>query len=189
MKTRVHDEESHRAISLLRQLSPADGGQPAGGPAFPPEAFRQDLGQVQILSTLLYRIYENGVQARHGLPIVEWRVLEAVGYAPGITAVEIAKYWEFDKVAVSRALTQLRKLGLVESRAHERDRRRAELHPTAAGREAFARQVETKQRFLHALADVLSREQFDAFTATTRTLIDHFRRIEAELVRVGGAGT
>ncbi|OKO76973.1 MarR family transcriptional regulator [Bradyrhizobium sp. NAS80.1] len=182
MKTRVVDEETRKAASFLKRISGDANDQPATlHEGFPPESYRYDLGQVEILSTLLHRLYEAAMQARTGVSLIEWRVLEAVGCAPGITAIEVAQYWEYDKVAVSRALQNLKKRRLVAVTPHPDDKRRSQLHHTKAGQAAYKEQLAVKQRYLDALSVVLTKEEVRMYGDLTRKLIDHFRRVRREV--------
>ncbi|HEF4742378.1 TPA: MarR family transcriptional regulator [Burkholderia multivorans] len=179
MKTRVHSEETHKAETLMKRLV-ADGQRPAVS-AFPPDTYRYELSQVQILSTLLGRIYSKQMLPLHDLPLLEWRLLEAIGGAPGITAAEFAQYWVYDKVAVSRALRTLKTRGFVESAPHPTDGRRIELRLTAAGQAAYESQLGAKHRQLEALSSVLTDQEMSEFAALARKLIDHFRRVDEML--------
>ncbi|MFT4510589.1 MarR family winged helix-turn-helix transcriptional regulator [Caballeronia sp. 15711] len=179
LKTRVLSEEARKAQAFLKRLSGKDGV--AAGKTFPPETYRYELSQVQILAALLNRIYARELLPLHGLPLMEWRLLEAIGLAPGITAAEFAQYWVYDKVTVSRALQTLKNRGLIESGPHATDKRRIELRLTEEGQAAFGEQLDAKNRQLEALTGVLTDEEMSSFTSLTRQLIDHFRRVDKEI--------
>lgn len=177
MKPSLLDAESRRAAIFLDQLSGSGHGAVANG-SFPPESYLHDLGQIEVLSTLIRQVYEQTMQARTGLTLIEWRALEAIGYAPGITASELATYWEYDKVAVSRALQNLKRRELVVSSQHQGDKRKTELRHTDAGRIAFQDHLEIKRRYLDALSGVLSKDELSTYNSITRKLVDHFRRVK-----------
>ncbi|MGF6768010.1 DNA-binding MarR family transcriptional regulator [Paraburkholderia sp. GAS199] len=179
MKTRVHSEESRQAESFLDHLS-GKKGESRGEP-FPPENYRYELSQLQILATLLERLYIKRMLPLHDLPLLEWRLLEAIGSSPGITAAEFSQYWVYDKVTVSRALKALKDRELVESGPHPTDGRRTELRLTDAGREVFESQLDAKQRQLEALSSVLSEKEMTEYTRLSRKLIDHFRRVNSAI--------
>ncbi len=168
------DAASRNAAAFLDRVAGNDAAQGV----FPPESYLHDLGQVEILTTLLNRVYEQTMQAKTGLALVEWRALEAIGYAPGITASELASYWEYDKVSVGRALNSLKKNGLVISSPHHVDKRKTELRLSESGRVAFTEHLEIKQRYLDALRAVVSPDELAAFNATTRKLVEHFRKVK-----------
>ncbi|WP_345816788.1 MarR family transcriptional regulator (plasmid) [Paraburkholderia sp. PREW-6R] len=176
MKTRVQTEELRQAKAFLTRLSGEK--RTAQGVAFPPESYRYELSQVQILSTLLERLYTKEMLPLHELPLLEWRLLEAIGSSPGITAAEFSRYWVYDKVTVSRALRALKARDLVESAPHATDGRRVELRLTEAGQAAFNDQLAAKHRHLEALSSVLSEKEMTEFTRVSRKLIDHFRRVD-----------
>lgn len=168
------DTASRKAAAFLDKVV---GTDPAAG-VFPPEAYLHDLGQIEVLSTLLTQVYEQTMQAKTGLSLIEWRALEAIGYAPGITASELAAYWEYDKVSVGRALQNLKGRELVVSSPHHVDKRKTELRLTGAGRAAFTDHLTIKQRYLDALPAVISEEELATYNAITRKLVEHFRRVK-----------
>jgi DNA-binding MarR family transcriptional regulator len=179
LKTRVHSEESRHAQAYVERLAQRKDGKPDR--AFPPENYRYELSQVQILATLLERIYTKELMPLYGLSILEWRLIEAIGSAPGMTASEFSQYWVYDKVTVSRALRALKARDLIELAPHATDGRRTELRLTAAGEATFRNQLDAKHRNLAALSDVLGDEEMGEFTRLSLKLIDHFRRVEEEL--------
>lgn len=178
MKTRVQTEELRQARAFLKRMS-GEARAAQGGP-FPPESYRYELSQVQILSTLLERLYTKEMLPLHDLPLLEWRLVEAIGSSPGITAAEFSRYWVYDKVTVSRALRALKARDMIESAPHATDGRRVELRLTEAGLAAFQDQMDAKRRHLEALSSVLSDSEMGEFTRISRKLIDHFRRVDDE---------
>lgn len=179
MKTRVQTEEVRQAQAFLKRLAgERDESGAAGGVPFPPESYRYELSQIQILSTLLERLYAKQMLPLNDLPLLEWRLLEAIGSSPGITAAEFSRYWVYDKVTVSRALRTLKERELVESAPHATDGRRVELRLTETGRAAFNDQLDAKHRHLEALSSVLTEKEMAEFTRLSRKLIDHFRHVD-----------
>ncbi len=56
------------------------------------------------------------IYARHGLAVQQWKVLSVLFHHAPMTAVEIERWVTLDKSAISRAVAQLRRAGLVERR-------------------------------------------------------------------------
>jgi DNA-binding MarR family transcriptional regulator len=178
LKERVPDEQSRKAISFLDSLG-LDGTSRAEAESriFAPIEFRDDPGQIEILRALIHRFYDLHVLSKHGLPELEWRILESVGYAPGVTAVELAQYWALEKMTVSRGVQSLKKNGLIRTQHRPTDKRSIELHHTALGARTFEEQSATKKQFINALSETVTPEEMGTFVAVTRKLIDHFRRV------------
>ena len=83
------------------------------------------------VSASIASIYER----RFGVSIPEWRVIAIVGRFPDLSAVEVAERTVMDKVAVSRAVTKLIKVGVIDRRFADADRRRSILNLSPRGRE------------------------------------------------------
>ena len=81
------------------------------------------------VSTSIARAYDQ----RFGLTIPEWRVIAILGRFPGLSAVEVAERTMLDKVAVSRAVTKLIKVGRIDREFADADRRRSILHLSEDG--------------------------------------------------------
>ncbi len=81
------------------------------------------------VSTSIARAYDQ----RFGLTIPEWRVIAILGRFPGLSAVEVAERTMLDKVAVSRAVTKLIKVGRIDREFADADRRRSILNLSADG--------------------------------------------------------
>ncbi|GAA3488453.1 MarR family winged helix-turn-helix transcriptional regulator [Streptomyces cremeus] len=67
------------------------------------------------------------------LPLVSYTLLAHIHDQQGCRATDLATHYMLDKSTVSRQLTTLEKLGLVERRPDPADQRVQVLHPTAAG--------------------------------------------------------
>ena len=70
--------------------------------------------------------------------LTEVRVLYELAHRDRPTATELAQALDLDKGYLSRALRRFHRLGLVDSSAHQGDRRRKGLRLTATGARAFA---------------------------------------------------
>lgn len=79
------------------------------------------------------------VLKQHGdLNLSQWRVLAAVGEAPGRMAHEVVAITPMDKGIVSRAVKTLIAKGLLHRDVDKQDRRRASLVPTALGQQVYS---------------------------------------------------
>ena len=91
--------------------------------------------RLAILSHSVSRSIASIYERRFGVSIPEWRVIAIVGRFPDLSAVEVAERTVMDKVAVSRAVTKLIKVGVIDRKFADADRRRSILNLSAKGRE------------------------------------------------------
>jgi DNA-binding MarR family transcriptional regulator len=93
----------------------------------------------------LVRIYYRAVSASvssiyasmFGLTVPEWRTMAVLGPNRALSASEIVAYSSMDKVNVSRAISRLRKNGLLKRDIDGDDRRRSVVRLTERGREIY----------------------------------------------------
>lgn len=71
--------------------------------------------------------------AAHGLTVQQWKVLSVLYHHAPMPAVEIERWVTLDKAAISRAVAQLLRAGLVERRLRAGDGRTADILLTTAG--------------------------------------------------------
>jgi len=91
----------------------------------------------------------------HGISVTECHTLETVARHGPLRLRDLAHRLHLEKSTMSRTVDALHHKGLVERRAHERDRRAVRIDVTAAGRrlhERIAREV--RQRYRKLLQDV-----------------------------------
>jgi DNA-binding MarR family transcriptional regulator len=94
-----------------------------------------------------------------GLNLAEGRVLLVLAAFPSISAGEVTARTTMDKARVSRALSKLMLMGLVNRKAHRDDRRQAVLRVTAKGQRTAA-EIESVARAIQAdLLDVLTERE------------------------------
>ncbi len=89
--------------------------------------------RLAVLATLVSDSFSTTYSDRFGLTIPQWRVMAAIGHAPGSSASKICTYANLDKVQVSRAVAELVQRGLVRRDVDEADRRNMMLTFTARG--------------------------------------------------------
>lgn len=91
--------------------------------------------RLAILSHSVSRSIASIYERRFSVSIPEWRVIAIVGRFPDLSAVEVAERTVMDKVAVSRAVTKLIKVGVIDRKFADVDRRRSILNLSSKGRE------------------------------------------------------
>ena len=74
---------------------------------------------------------------RFGLSVPEWRVMAVLGQNSGLSAGEVARRTEMDKVQVSRAVTKLVRSRRVQKQSDPADGRITRLALTARGRAIY----------------------------------------------------
>lgn len=112
--------------------------------------------RLSVLSNIVSTAIAATYGARFGLSIPAWRVMAILGRFPGLSAAEVAERTAMDKVAVSRAVSQLLKDGRVERSFADDDRRRSVLRLSPKGFEVYDQVVplalEYERQFLDGLA-------------------------------------
>lgn len=130
----------------------------------------------QLVSESLHDLYAGP----YGLSVTQWRVMAALGRFAPLTASDVGQRIVMDKVAVSRAVTDLTKRGLVERATDLDDRRRASLHLTPKGRTMHAQIVPLALKYEAKLYEGLSAEERLTLNGLCDRLFTH-----AKLLRNG----
>jgi len=89
--------------------------------------------RLSVLSNTISSALAGAYARRFGLTIPQWRVVAVLARAPGLSAAGVAERTAMDKVAVSRAVTDLTRSGRVRRVLAANDRRRSVLTLTARG--------------------------------------------------------
>lgn len=97
--------------------------------------------RLSVLSNAVSRAVAERYQAQFGISIWQWRVMAVVGETPGLSASDVVRRTQMDKVAVSRAVAALIETGLMRREAVQADGRRSQLQLTSQGRDIYARIV------------------------------------------------
>ena len=126
------------------------------------------------VSKKLSRMYEK----RFGLSIPEWRVIAVLGRFPGLSAVEVAERTMMDKVAVSRAVSKLIRVGRVEREFADADRRRSILSLSERGRRVHDEIAPLALKFEAELLRGLSASDIDQLAGIMERLLARAREIE-----------
>lgn len=93
--------------------------------------------RLSVLSNMVSRGISAAYVDRFGLSIREWRIIAVLGRFPGLSAAEIVKRTEMDKVAVSRAVSRLIGDGRLERSLSDADKRRSVLVLSGEGKRLF----------------------------------------------------
>ena len=119
-------------------LTERNGKQPVDGERLELDGFmpyRLSVTQQEV-SRAIAAVYAK----KHGLMRHDWRVMAALGDAQPLSANEVCRRTNMDKVQVSRAIARLKKKGLVNQHQDVEDRRRSVLRLTGQG-EAIYRDI------------------------------------------------
>lgn len=133
--------------------------------------------RLSVLSNMVSTAIAATYSKRFGLSIPAWRVMAILGRFPGLSAAEVAERTAMDKVAVSRAVSQLLADGRVERSFADDDRRRSVLRLSPKGFEVYDQVVplalEYERQFLKGIRpedrEALSR-LMDVLMERARTL-------------------
>jgi MarR family transcriptional regulator, organic hydroperoxide resistance regulator len=74
----------------------------------------------------------------HGISSTEWRVMEALVECDGASMTELGEQVALKQPTLSKMIDRMAKVGLVERRVADEDRRRTLVHLTARGRRVVA---------------------------------------------------
>jgi DNA-binding MarR family transcriptional regulator len=107
---------------------------------------------------------------RFGLDIPEWRVLVTVGPERGCTAQYIAGSTRMHKTRVSRAITHLEELGLMERTSSTRDRREMQLRLSKTGRRLYQELVPLALERERLLLTCLNKDELRGFLISLERL-------------------
>jgi len=112
--------------------------------------------RLSVLSNRVSNAIARHYSARFALSISEWRVMAVLGQTSGLSAGEVARRTEMDKVQVSRAVTSLVRRRRVQKTFDSNDGRVTRLALTARGRAIYEKIVpqalDLEEQFLAILA-------------------------------------
>ncbi|MEZ5757870.1 MAG: MarR family transcriptional regulator [Emcibacteraceae bacterium] len=96
---------------------------------------------------------------KFGIAHTEWRVMAVLGISPGISAGQVAQKTAMDKVAVSRAINNMIKIGLIKRDFSDEDKRRSELKLSKKGRKMYEKIVPLVQNYEQKLLETLNQDE------------------------------
>lgn len=112
---------------------------------------------------------------KHGISHTEWRVMAVLGISSGVSAGHVAEKTAMDKVAVSRAINNMIKNGLIERRFSSKDKRRSELMLSQTGQDVYKKIVPHAQHYEDELLGALSAKERDALSEILAKLTDYIK--------------
>jgi DNA-binding MarR family transcriptional regulator len=104
-------------------------------------------------------MFTRRLRDEHDVSVPEWRTMMLVAERPGTTAVDIATIFAMDKMAVTRAVQRLMRIGIIERHQRSEDKRSFSLHLTPRGSELYGQLLPSSSARYRALVDVLSRDE------------------------------
>lgn len=136
-------------------------------------------GQINRLSQLLGRPFQQRFAAEYDISLTEWRVLVQVVKSPGITGSEVSAATGLTAMAVSRAVQELRADDRLSARADPGDSRRNLLDATADGVAIYEELAPHAVRDVNEIMSALTEDELDLFASLVE-------RINAQTERVLG---
>lgn len=124
-----------------------------------------------LMSKASYEIYNS-----RSLTSGQWKVLSVLAAFGPMAAVDIGRRVTLDKAAISRAVRQLRELGLADYRDRMVDGRSVEVLLTPKGRRTYGAMNDEMMELQAGLFEGVSRENERAFFATAEILLANLRQ-------------
>jgi len=158
------------------------------------EIFASDLRHLMLISYVVLgnnAVTNRYIERTYDMPVQAWSALFAIVSFPGIRAKEIRHLFPRPQNTVSRAISRLESLGLVEQRASLTDGREKELHATESGAALLARIREVSVRRQAELFAPLSEAERETFFRLARKIAfgPQLFRTEAMQIPRRGAST
>jgi len=144
---------------------------------FPPESLKREIYRLYVLSNLFHRIFRINIEQKNGITLIEWKIIESIFHCKGVTASEIIDFWEFEKTAASRSIMRLEKIGILNRKISQADRRRYNLFLTAKGRRMFIKLQNFKEYVFQDIEKHLSAGELHQIGDTAEKMIDHLRKM------------
>lgn len=146
---------------------------PAASDASEPGVTDNLLASIHVMSRLIDRAFQSRISNKFDLSLAEWRVLLTLAGKPSATAAEIIDSWAMEKMAVSRAVRRLERMGRINREQNADDRRSFSLSLTARGRQVYDDILPTANARYHEIFSQLSREDLQFLRVTLDVLVDH----------------
>lgn len=96
---------------------------------------------------------------RYRLTVSEWRLICLIGCYPEVSAAEVARRGELDKVAVSRSVSALSQRGLIQREFDQGDKRRSRLRLSKKGADILDDIAPAARAYNQALMQALSEQE------------------------------
>ena len=136
------------------------------------------LHRLLVLASMIDRHNARSLKTEFNLTVVSWRVLVYVCTVGPASAADVGAAFEADRAEISRAVSKLLRMGLVEREPDPRHSRKMILRPTETGR-AFHKKVRQSRRayFAAVLQDlaVEDRTALDSYLGFMAQRVDDLR--------------
>jgi DNA-binding MarR family transcriptional regulator len=134
--------------------------------------------RLSVLSNRVSNAIARQYSERFGLSIPEWRVMAVLGGAPDLSASEVARATEMDKVQVSRAVASLMQAKRVQRQTDSADARVTRLSLTSKGRAIYDEIAPAALALEAQFLDALSPEERVAFDILLAKLARRAKSLE-----------
>jgi DNA-binding MarR family transcriptional regulator len=131
------------------------------------------LASIHVMSRLIDRAFQSRIATRFDLSLAEWRVLLSLAEQGSATAAELTAFWAMEKMAVSRAVRRLERMGRIVRKQKSGDRRSYSLKLTAKGRRIYNEILPTANARYREIFSGLSRDDLHFLRSTLDALVDH----------------
>jgi DNA-binding MarR family transcriptional regulator len=112
---------------------------------------------------------------QYGIANTEWRVMAVLGVSSGVSAGHVAEKTAMDKVAVSRAINNMIKNGLIERHFSKEDKRRSELMLSEEGENVYRNIVPLVLQYEDDIMGTLSENERRELTNILAKLIAYIK--------------
>jgi len=168
--------DKRRSASTTSCANPESTQPEAGGQHLTPEMVGFRLLK---LTNLMSRPFFGQFAKQHSLSLTEWRAIVVLATRPGSAAQDICAATGLHAMNISRAVSALRKSGLVEEARDPDNHRRVLLWLTAEGSKTFRQIAPHSERDASQLMDALTPRELLAFSRTLDKLILRAEEITA----------
>ncbi|MDH3232715.1 MAG: MarR family transcriptional regulator [Alphaproteobacteria bacterium] len=128
--------------------------------------------QLSIVTNRVSATLERMYSRRYGINVTGWRILAVLGMRAPLSSRALSDEVAMDAVAISRAIEQLVRLGLVSRRSDPKDRRRHSLRLSAKGQKVHDEIVPVARGIERAVLDALAPEDREALVRIMKTLAE-----------------
>lgn len=138
----------------------------------------EDLVPVKIMriADVISRLATRGFRARFDLRNTDFRILNLLDHAQGMTVNEIARQTHVDKAWISRSLRQLSKKGLVKRGSDKKDSRMAVIRLTKNGQSLLEEirpiTTATEERLLDGIETEVFKQDLDRLMKNVEAMLD-----------------
>ena len=135
------------------------------------------LASIHVLSRQISRVFFTRVEARFDVTLAEWRIILTLVDRPGATANEIIDLWAMEKMAVSRAVRRLERMGRISRRVNPTDRRSFALVLTKRGRRVYEQVLPSANERYREITAGLTKAELAGLRKMIRGLVSHIGRL------------